>query len=433
MNTKKFAHKVNERFYYGWVIVAVAMIASMFSSPGQTYSISAFIDAYINEFGFSRTDISLIYSVATFISGCMMMVVGRFVDRFGERRMFLFVAFMLAVTTMFNSFVSTIPMLAVGFFFSRLFGQGSLIMIPGTIVPQWFKLHRGFAMSILKFGVAVASFAVPLMNVYMIQTYGWQSTWRLSSVLILVVLLPLVYFFIIDTPEEIGLRPDNIELKEEDREEETKEVEANSWHVSEAVKHISFYKLAVLAMIGPMITTGIVFHIYSILGEKGLSSGEAGLALSLMGIPGFIFSLVSGYLVDRIGTKLTLLSGFICMAGGVLILVFAVSLPIAIVAILLYGVGQSVYFVAIGVMWPNFFGRKYLGSIQGVAAVFTVSGSAFGPLPFGMMFDHYGNYNLVLLMMVAIFALGSILLITIRKPMKTDLIKKTSNVQLVKA
>lgn len=418
LNTKRFAHKVNERFYYGWVIVAVAAIASMFSSAGQTYSISAFIDAYINEFGFSRTDISMIYSVATFFSGMLMIVMGKMVDRFGEKMMLVIVGLMLALTTLFNSFVTTIPMLAIGFFFSRYFGQGSLIMIPGTLVPQWFKAKRGLAMSILKFGVAIASFAVPLINVYMIQTYGWQTTWRLSSLLLVVVFLPLILLFVINTPEEIGLRPDNIELKDEEREVEALEVEANSWHVTEAIRNITFWKLAVIAAIGPMISTGIVFHVYSILGEKGLSSGEASIVLSLMAIPGFIFSLISGYLIDKIGGKPTLLFGFLCMGGGVVLLVFAVNFPIAVVAILLYGIGQSIFFVSVGVMWPNFFGRKYLGSIQGLAAFFTVSGSAFGPLPFGMMFDKYGNYNLVLMMMVVVLALGCWITLTMKKPVK---------------
>ncbi|WP_423189060.1 hypothetical protein ACO1PF_10765 [Alkalibacterium sp. f15] len=38
-------------FYYGWVIVAVGVLSVFFSSLGQTFSVSIFIDFYMKEFG----------------------------------------------------------------------------------------------------------------------------------------------------------------------------------------------------------------------------------------------------------------------------------------------------------------------------------------------------------------------------------------------
>lgn len=421
MTTKKLAHKINGKFYYGWVIVLVAALAMFFSSPGQTYSISAFIDAYIEDFGFSRTLISSIYSLATLLSGALMILMGKMVDKFGEKWMLMISGLMLAITAVFNSFVFTIPMLAVGFFFSRYFGQGALTLIPGTLVPQWFKARRGFAVSILKLGVSIASVTVPLFNVYVIANYGWQATWRLWSIMLLVIYLPLMWFFIINTPEEIGLKPDNIELKPEEIEEEALEIAARSWHVNEAVKTRTFWLLGLIAMIGPLVTTGIVFHFYSILGERGLSPTEAAVALGLMGVPGFVFALISGYLIDHVGGRKILAAGLLTMAIGVSSLVFAGNIALAVLAILIYGSGQSMYFVSVGVMWPNFFGRKYLGSIQGVATFFTVVGSALGPFPFGLSFDLLGSYNPILLLVVGVMVVGSLMALRIHAPVKASL------------
>ena len=74
-------------FFYGWVIVAVSGLGLFFSSPGQTYSISMFINEYIREFGWSRTFVSLLYSAATMLSGLLLFFVGRVIDRYGGRRM----------------------------------------------------------------------------------------------------------------------------------------------------------------------------------------------------------------------------------------------------------------------------------------------------------------------------------------------------------
>lgn len=81
------ANRVFQKFYYGWVIVFIGGLGVFFSGPGQTYSNSIFIDQYINDFGWSRTEVSSIYSGATLAAGLLMMLVGRFIDRFGQRTM----------------------------------------------------------------------------------------------------------------------------------------------------------------------------------------------------------------------------------------------------------------------------------------------------------------------------------------------------------
>jgi hypothetical protein len=47
---KNIVIKLNKYVYYGWVIVVISGIALFMSSPGQTYSISVFINEYNKEF-----------------------------------------------------------------------------------------------------------------------------------------------------------------------------------------------------------------------------------------------------------------------------------------------------------------------------------------------------------------------------------------------
>ncbi|GEP88112.1 MULTISPECIES: hypothetical protein [Staphylococcus] len=78
-----------KNFYYGWVIVFIAGLTVFFSGPGQTYSNAAFIDEYIQTFGWSRTEVSSIYSIATLIAGFTMIIVGCFIDKFGQKNDFV--------------------------------------------------------------------------------------------------------------------------------------------------------------------------------------------------------------------------------------------------------------------------------------------------------------------------------------------------------
>ncbi|MCD6043276.1 MAG: transporter, partial [Burkholderiales bacterium] len=51
---------------YGWVVVAAAFTL-MFIGFGAAYSFAAFFGAFETEFGASRGDIALVFSVAAFL------------------------------------------------------------------------------------------------------------------------------------------------------------------------------------------------------------------------------------------------------------------------------------------------------------------------------------------------------------------------------
>ena len=76
---------LSNKLYYGWFIALFASIGLFFSGPGQTFSVSIFINAYIEEFGWSRSLVSTYYSLATLAAGFTLPFIGRIVDRKGYR------------------------------------------------------------------------------------------------------------------------------------------------------------------------------------------------------------------------------------------------------------------------------------------------------------------------------------------------------------
>src|SRR5690554_1879951 len=111
---------VNTSFFYGWVMVFMSGLAIFFSGPGQTYSVSVFIDSYIADFGWSRSFVSSLYSTGTLLAGFMLYLVGRQVDRRGHQTMMPIISLALAAACLWMSFVFTPLMLFVGFFAIRL-------------------------------------------------------------------------------------------------------------------------------------------------------------------------------------------------------------------------------------------------------------------------------------------------------------------------
>jgi sugar phosphate permease len=411
---------IKTSFYYGWVIVGMAALGVFFSGPGQTYSISVFIDHYIKDFGWSRSLVSSIYSIATLASGILMFFVGRYIDLHGQRKMSVIVGTALAIACFWNSFVANAVMLFIGFFFIRLFGQGSMSLIPNTLVPQWFIEKRGRALSFMAIGGFISSASFPPLNAWLVSEVGWEVTWRIWGILLLTIFVPLAFFFIRNKPEDIGLLPDNKQQPTTNNKTKQQVVGEIDWTLKEAMKTRSFWLLLFCMSIPALVNTGITFHLMSILGENNINPAFAAIILSLMALIGFPVTLIAGFVLEKVKVNYVLAAVFVGEIVFIIILYNAFSPLIAIIFGVVWGFIGGFERIVFGIIWPNYFGRKYLGSIKGVAMTMGVVGSAFGPLPFGVAYDIFGGYNEILLLMLIIPFLGSIAAIFSKVPLKTE-------------
>ncbi|WP_343032886.1 MFS transporter [Virgibacillus doumboii] len=170
-----------------------------------------------------------------------------------------------------------------------------------------------------------------------------------------------------------------------------------------------------------MINTGITFHIISIFDTNGLSPAIAAMVLSLMAIVGLPMSLISGFITEKIQTNYLLAIVFVIEIIFLILLLMTNSLLMAVVFGILWGIANGLERIGMNVIWPDYFGRKYVGSINGVGMTMVVIGSSLGPLPFGAGFDIFHNYTPVLLTSLIFPAMGLICALLARKPEKAKL------------
>ncbi|MDQ0338779.1 MFS family permease [Caldalkalibacillus uzonensis] len=400
-------------FFYGWVIVVMGALGLFFSGPGQTYSVSVFIDAYIEAFGWDRTLVSSIYSGATLLAGLLLFVVGKLVDRFGQRPMTVAVALLLGLACLWNSFVMGPVMLFIGFFLIRLLGQGSMTLLPNTLVPQWFVRYRGRAISFMSVGVLLSAAAFPPLNNWLIQNWGWPVAWRVWFVVLVFFFAPLALYLIRNKPEDVGLLPDNDRRRKSTGSVgttmSTSSIQEESWTLKEAMRTRAFWLILFCVGVPSMVNTGITFHLFSILAESGIGRGTTAFLLSLVPLIGFVCSLAAGFIMEKVKVHYVLCVTFLIELGSIMILLLGSSVYTILFFVLLWGIFEGFLRVCVGVVWPNYFGREHLGTIRSVVTTVTVIGSALGPLPFGIAYDLYGRYSEVLLLimlfpLLAVFA-----------------------------
>ncbi len=413
-------------FFYGWIIVFVSALGFFFSGPGQTYSVSVFIDSFISYLGLTRSVVSIYYSTGTLLAGLGVVFVSRQIDKIGHRKMITIVALAFGGVCLFMSFIIHPAMLFIGFFLIRLIGQSLMTIGPSTLVPRWFEKKRGRALSLMSIGGIIAAALLPVLNTWMINNWGWRMGWRFWAVSIWAVMVPLAWFLIRDNPKDIGLTSDGT-ISDPSSDSETMGGKNNqgvkylhSMTLNEARQTLSFWLLLLCMFTPSMIITGITFHIVSIFSDSGLSAQVAALTLSIMAITSLPSVLLAGFLLDKIKIRYVLIAIHLFFFITLIWLLNVNTLQKAIAYGLLQGSMLGFQQVMINTVWPSYFGLRHLSSIRGVVQASMVIGSAFGPLFFGFAYDFFGGYKEILWIMILFSALTVVATFLSRPPVKKE-------------
>ncbi len=333
-----------------------------------------------------------------------MILAGRLLDRHGARIMMTAVAILFGFAAIWMSSLTHPVQLAVGFVAIRTLGQGSLTFMPTTLVSLWFLRWRGRATAICTLGGALSFAIFPILIHALIANTGWRNAWLVLASIIWIVLIPPAALLIRRNPESVGLLPDGQPppaktppLK--DKVDSTKEVH---FSLGEASRTRTFWLLLIAGAAPSLISTALTFHHVSFLATKGIPSGIAASIFGIMGPMQILGIFIAGFLADRFPGRYLLVVGQVLLVATMLWTFLITSTWHAF----FYGamLGLSIGFIMpiSAVIWPNYYGRRHLGSIRGVATSGMAVFAALGPFPFGFIFDLTGAYSLAILIFLAL-------------------------------
>ena len=413
LSPKKFVNLSD--FYYGWIIVAVALVSMAFWL-GIRSSFSVFYVALLEDFPWSRSGSAGAQSMALITYTLLAPLVGGLIDRFGPRRVIVPGILVLALGLVLCSTIDTLTQFYL--MYGVVMGSGITcigIVTYSAILAHWFEKKRGLASGIAVSGMGLGTFLLVPLSQTFISMWGWRLTFIVTGALVLIILLPANAILLRHKPEEIGQYPDGSKPFETPglpaaQHGQKRDIKTD-WTLKKAVHTGRFWALMTfpfLSIIGIYI---ILVHNVKFLVDQGIDKMTAALIFALVGIISSIFRIFWGWLSDRIGREITFTMGILCAClgvGSLLLFEFTGSMPFTWSFFIFFGMGWGVTAPMYMSVSADLFKGKVFGLIYGFLEAGIGLAGALGAWIAGFIFDETHSYNMAFILVIVVLLLSCV-------------------------
>jgi MFS family permease len=396
--------------FYGWWNVSASFIGLSLSYAMFTiFAFGVFLKPLAEEFGWRRDEMAFAYTVTNLTIVVASLLLGLLIDRFGVRRVLIpsVVLMGLAVASM-SQLTGNIYHFYAMYLLIPLLGIGTLPASYSRTIIAWFLRRRGIALGVALAGFGVGAALVPPVGQMLISAFGWRTAYLVFAALIFLVALPVSYFLIRETPQEMGLEIDG------DRQAGNSDA-AIGLSMIEAGKTSSFWLILIAFLLVGVCIASVIAHLVPMLTDRGISPQMAANCQMTLGL-GLIFGRVlSGYLMDHFFAPYIAAAFTLMFVVGAAILASGASNYLVFVAATCIGLSLGSEISETAYLVSRYFGPKAYGIIYGMMFAAFQLGASVGPPALGRYYVLNGNYISALWGLAVLAFIAAALVAALRK------------------
>ncbi|WP_199736429.1 MFS transporter [Micromonospora sp. HM5-17] len=387
-----------------WVVAAVAFVALVGAASFRATP-TVLLHPLHAEFGWPLATISAAVSVNLLLFGLTAPFAAALMDRFGIRRVVAVALTMVAAGSGLTVFMRTSVELILCWGVLVGLGTGSMALaFVATITGRWFVRRRGLVTGVLTAAGAAGQLVFLPLLANLVETYTWRTAALVVAGAALAV-VPLVVWLLRDHPAELGLPPYGA----------TEVVPAPAPQggaaaralrvLRDAARTPAFWLLVGGFAICGLSTNGLVgTHFIPAAHDHGMAETTAAGLLALIGIFDIAGTVASGWLTDRLDSRLLLGTYYALRGASLLVLpgLFAETAgPSLLVFIVFYGLDWVATVPPTVALCREYFGTDGAVVFGWVFASHQV-GAAIAATGAGLVRDRLGEYT------VAWYAAGAL-------------------------
>jgi MFS family permease len=382
--------------YYGWRVVLAACFGVMAGFGSLfVYTFAVFVKPLSVQFGWSREAISLGFGLAAITLGVISPLLGRWIDRFGPRRIILpcmtvyccaILSLALLRSHLWQFYLTCIVLGVVG--------NGAAHLAYSRSISTWFQRRLGTALAFVMVGAGLGAMILPVVAQAMITRAGWRAAYLSLGSLALLLGLPLSWRYIVDRGAV---------------HRETTPVAHSGLTWQQGLRSFAFWIIVAILFVSSISMNGAITHLSALLTDRGITPGDAALCASLLGGSSVLGRIGVGWLLDRFFGARVALAVNLATAAGIFLLAHAGSFSAGCLAAALIGIGAGGEAAITPYLLTRYFGLRAFSTLYGLTWTFYAAAGAIGPVILGRAFDLTGSYTSLLVVLAAALALAAVM------------------------
>ncbi len=370
----------------GWWVVSACFTLLTFSSGLGFYGLAVYLQAFSRELGWSVSSISLATTFFFLVGGVSGIPIAKLIAKHDVRIMIIGGATLAAVALFSMRFVEQRWQLFVAYGFYALGWSASGMGPVTTVVTRWFHVRRASALAVASTGLSMGGIVVTPFIKWILDTQGIRNGSPWLALIWFCGTVPITLLLLRAFPQPYGWLPDGARAAPGD------------------VANISGTPLAdaVRSRFFRAITFGYIFALGAQVGgalqlvklvEERTNRSTATLATIILSSMSIVSRFVAGRIIPKLNmTRFTV--GLAAMQGVSLASLGLVNNRIGLlIAIGLFGVTIGNMVMMQSLLLAERFGVRDYPLIAARSGLISFSGTAFGPLLLGWLYDVAGGYR----------------------------------------
>lgn len=359
---------------------------------GDTYAV--FVLPLEHEFGWTRSEVTGVFSIYLLVNGLTAPLVGLAFDRLGPRWTYAAGLACLGSAFYFAAGISTLWQfyLLVG----ALIGLGVSFngMVPASaLLSRWFRGRLAVALGIAYSAVGAGTLVFVPLAQYLVTEHDWRFAYRAFG-LALLALLAVVLFalpwgrFAAGDPAVHGARAKG----------------EGGWTLGTAMRTRIYWGLAQVFLCTAIAMFSVIVQLVAFFIEAGFSPITAATAFGIVGLLSAASIMGSGFLAERFGYRQMVTLSFAGTASGMALLLAMTAAPSAALLALfvpVFGLCMGVRGPIVSSICARHFAGANVATIYGTIYACNAFGAAFGSWAGGLLHDLTGGYQAGLVMALA--------------------------------
>jgi MFS family permease len=388
-------------------VLASCFALNMFGRGlGDTYTV--FLIPLEREFGWSRSQLTGVYSIYLLVNGFTAPLVGLLFDRLGPR--WVYGAGMACLGAAFFFAGRLVSLWQFYLFIGVLVGLGVSLngMVPGSaLLARWYRERLSTAIGIAFSAIGVGTIVFVPLAQYLVGRYDWRTAYHAMGMFMLV-LIPFVVLLVPWKTFAAGDPAQHAERRSKGA--------GQGWTLRLALRNRLYWGLAQVFFCTATGMFAVTVQLVAFFIDAGFSPLTAAGAYGLLGMMSALSVMGSGMLSDRFGYRQTVTASFVGSASGMAILFLLQAWPTAVLLFLfipVFGLCMGTRGPIVSSVCAKAFAGANVATIYGTIYSTNALGAAFGSLAGGWLHDLTGSYTSVLMFGLVFIGLAAIPFLTV--------------------